>query len=133
MKKIAFLAILVLFFMAVFNVAFDLHDFHDFGDAHVMFGGEEVDGPLGWLIGLVAGGFGLLIGAAALVFAGIVVALVFAGLGVMAVVGVAFGAVVLALAFSPLLLPLLIPVGIVWLLMRRNKKRAALESPAPAA
>lgn len=133
MKKFAFLAILVLFFMAVFNVAFDMHDF---GDSHVMFDGEEIDGPLGWLIGLVAGGFGLLVGALALVFAGVVVALVFAGLGVMAVVGVSFGAIVLALAVSPLLLPLLIPVGIVWLIVRRNKRRAAMESaaaPAPAA
>ena len=130
MKKFAFLAILVLFFLAVFNVAFDMHDF---SDAHVMFGDEEIEGPLGWLIGLVAGGFGLLVAAAAMLFAGIVVALVFAGLGVMAVIGVAFGAVVLALAVSPLLLPLLIPVGIVWLLMRRNKKRAVLENPAPAA
>lgn len=130
MKKFAFLAILVLFFLAVFNVAFDMHDFDG---AHVMFGDEEVEGPLGWLIGLVAGGFGLLVAAAAMLFAGIVVALVFAGLGVMAVVGVAFGAIVLALAVSPLLLPILIPVGIAWLLMRRNKKRAAMENVAPAA
>jgi len=124
MKKFAFLAILVLFFLAVFNVAFDVHDF---SDSHVMFGDEEIEGPLGWLIGLVAGGFGLLVAAAAMLFAGIVVALVFAGLGVMAVLGVALGAVVLKrIAITLVEATLLLFGALLW----RHRRARPSEAPA---
>lgn len=130
MKKYALLAILVLFAMAVWNMSFDMDGMH------VVFGDEELDGPLGALVGVVAGGLGLLIGGLVMLFVGVVLALVFAGLGVMAIVGLGFGALVLALAVSPLMLPVLIPVAIIWLLARRRKQRSAqamAEQPYPAA
>ncbi|HEY1042461.1 MAG TPA: hypothetical protein VGE60_01225 [Telluria sp.] len=127
MKKFAAVAILVLLAMAVWNLAFDA------GDVHVMFGDEELDGPLAALVGLVAGGIGMLVAAVVMVFVGAVLALVFAGLGVMAIFGLALGAIVLAVAVSPLMLPLLVPVAIVWFVMKRRKARAAQQVSAPVA
>jgi len=76
-------------------------------DMHMQFNGDDVDGPLEWLFGLVFAGGGLLIAAIAVVCAAIV------------------AGVVLALALStPGLLPLLIPVAIVWLIVSRNRKQA---------
>ena len=89
---------------------------------HVMVGDEEIGGPLGALVGIVGGAIGLLVAGVVMVVVGIVLALVFAGLGVMAIFGLALGAVVLAAALSPLMLPLLIPVGIVWFFVRRNRR-----------
>ena len=93
-------------------------------DMHMQLNGDEIDGPLEWLFGLVFAGGGLLIAAIALVFAAVVTGVVLAGVGMVLVVVVAF-CVVLALAVStPVLLPLLIPVAIVWLLVSRNRKQA---------
>jgi len=69
-------------------------------DMHMQFNGDDIDGPLEWLFGLVFAGGGLLIAVVAL-------------------------CVALALALStPVLLPLLIPVAIVWLIVSRNRKQA---------
>ena len=83
-------------------------------DMHMQFHGDDIDGPLEWLFGLVFAGGGLLIAAIALVCAAVVTGVVLAGVGV-----------VLALALStPVLLPLLIPVAIVWLIVSRKHKQA---------
>ena len=93
-------------------------------DMHMQLDGDEIDGPLEWLFGLVFAGGGLLIAALALVFAAVVTGVILAGVGMVLVVVVAC-CVVLALALStPVLLPLLIPVAIVWLLVSRNRKQA---------
>ena len=93
-------------------------------DMHMQLDGDEIDGPLEWLFGLVFAGGGLLIAALALVFAAVVTGVILAGVGMVLVVVVAC-CVVLALALStPVLLHLLIPVAIVWLLVSRNRKQA---------
>lgn len=93
-------------------------------DMHMQLDGDEIDGPLEWLFGLVFAGGGLLIAAFALVFAAVVTGVILAGVG-MALVVVVACCVVLALALStPVLLPLLIPVAIVWLLVSRNRRQS---------
>ena len=93
-------------------------------DMHLQLDGDEIDGPLEWLFGLVFAGGGLLIAALALVFAAVVTGVILAGVGMVLVVVVAC-CVVLALALStPVLLPLLIPVAIVWLLVSRNRRQS---------
>lgn len=126
MKKFAAVAIVVLLAMAVWSLSFDA------GDVHVMFGDEELEGPLAAFVGVIAGGIGMVIAAVVMVFVGVVLALVFAGLGVLAIVGLAIGAVVLALAVSPLMLPLLIPAAIIWYVIKRRKARNVREVCAPA-
>lgn len=91
-------------------------------DMHMHFNGDDADGPLEWLFGLVFAGGGLLIAAIALVFAAVVTGVVLAGVGMVVIAVVAF-CLLLALALSaPVLLPLLIPVAIVWWLVSRNRK-----------
>ena len=93
-------------------------------DMHMQLDGDEIDGPLEWLFGLVFAGGGLLIAALALVFAAVVTGVILAGVGMVLVVVVAC-CVVLALALStPVLLPLLIPIAIVWLLVSRNRRQS---------
>ena len=93
-------------------------------DMHMQLDGDEIDGPLEWLFGLVFAGGGLLIAALALVFAAVVTGVILAGVGMVLVVVVAC-CVVLALALStPVLLPLLIPFAIVWLLVSRNRRQS---------
>ncbi|MGK5076946.1 hypothetical protein [Janthinobacterium sp. HLX7-2] len=97
-------------------------------DMHMHFNGDDIDGPLEWLFGLVFAGGGLLIGAIALVFAAVVTGVVLAGVGMVVVAVVAF-CVLLALALStPVLLPLLIPAAIVWWLVSRNRKQARTQT-----
>jgi polyferredoxin len=118
MKKIAPYVILFILAMVVWDAML-----LDAGNMHMVFGEEELDGPLGALLGLAVAGGGLLIGFVVLVLAGIVLTVVFASVGVLLMVGLAIGAVVLALAVSPLLLPILIPLAIFWYFANRNKTR----------
>ena len=93
-------------------------------DMHMQFHGDDVDGPLEWLFGLVFAGGGLLVAAIALVCAAVVTGVVLAGVGVVLIAVLAL-CVVLVLALStPVLLPLLIPVAIVWWFVSRNRKQA---------
>ena len=93
-------------------------------DMHMQFNGDDVDSPLEWLFGVVFAGGGLLIAAIALVCAAVVTGVVLAGVGVVLLAVVAC-CVVLALALStPVLLPLLLPIAIVWLLVSRSRKQA---------
>lgn len=93
-------------------------------DMHMQFNGNDIDGPLEWLFGLAFAGGGVLIAALVLVCVAVVMGVVLAGVGMVLLAVLAF-CVVLALALStPVLLPLLIPVAIVWLLVSRNRKQA---------
>ena len=96
-------------------------------DLHMQFNGDDMDGPLEWLFGLVFAGGGLLIALLALVCAAVVAGLVLAGVGVFMVAGVASGvgvlAVVLLALSTPVLLPLLILAGFAWLLVHRSRKQ----------
>lgn len=121
MKKIAPYVIVFLAALLVMNL------FNYTNDMHFAFDGDDFDGPLGALVGLLAGGLGLLIGGVVVLVVGAVLAVVFAGIGVFAVIAVIVALLLAALALSPLLLPLLIPVAIIWFFAsrsRRNRERA---------
>ena len=126
MKKYAPYVILFLFAALLFNAMS--------GDMSVNFDGEEVDGPLGWMLATLFAGGGTLLAAFITLMVGVLLAVVFAGVGVILLGSLAIGAIVVALAISPLLLPLLIPVAIVWYLMSRSRKadKISLDKPASA-
>ncbi|SFM38249.1 hypothetical protein [Rugamonas rubra] len=92
-------------------------------EMHINIDGDEVDGPLGFLIGTLFAGGGLLIAALALTCAAVFVGFLFAGLGILMVVGLALMAVVLLACISPFLLPLLIPLGLFWFFSSRSRKQ----------
>lgn len=85
--------------------------------------GEEFEGPVGGLLGVLFAGGGILIGIVVAAFVAIVMAVVFAGVGVIIVAALVMAAIVTVLAVSPLLLPLLIPIAIIWYLASRNRNR----------
>lgn len=121
MKKIAPLVILFLFCLLIWNVFV-----HPSGMT-IDIDGDTIDGPLGAVLAALFAGGGLIIGALALLFVGALLAVVFAGVGV--VLALALGLTLLAVgaAISPLLLPILIPVAIIWCFVsraRRNRIKA---------
>lgn len=97
---------------------------------HVNIDGDEIDGPLGTVLAVFFGGAGMLIGGVVMVCVTIFLCLLFAGLGILMVGGMALAAVLVVAAVSPLLLPLLIPIGIYWFFSARSRKqrqRAVME------
>jgi len=122
MKKTAAIIILFLFAMLVWNV-------FTFGDNVVNIDGEDIGGPLGALLATFFAGGGLLLAGVIMLFVGGVLAVVFAGFGILCIGGLALGACVLALMVSPLLLPLLVPVAIVWWLVSRSRKHRVMQQP----
>lgn len=124
MKNFAKIAILFLFALLLLDVAFDAADF-----MHFHIDGDEVDGPLGALLGVLFAGGGLVVAGVVMVVVGIVLAVVFAGVGVIVLGALGCAALAVVLALSPLLLPLLIPVAIVWYLVSRSRKER-LAQPA---
>jgi hypothetical protein len=122
MKKTAAIIILFLFAMLVWNV-------FTFGDNVVNIDGEDIGGPLGALLATFFAGGGLLLAGVIMLFVGGVLAVVFAGVGILCIGGLAIGACVLALMVSPLLLPLLVPVAIVWWLVSRSRKHRVMQQP----
>lgn len=120
MKKLLAFAIILLLAIAALDAI-------DPSDMIVNIDGEEIDGPLGALLGLVFGGVGMLIAAVALTCAAVFVGFLFAGLGILMVVGLALLALVLAAVVAPFMLPLLIPVAIVWFFVARNRRHRERE------
>jgi len=118
-KLLAFTAIVILAMVAWVSIV-------GTPDTLVTIGDEDFDGPLGAFLGLLFAGGGMIIAGVAMTFAAVIVGAVFAGLGIMMVFGMALLAVILAAIIAPFTLPLLIPVGIVWWIVRRNNKRKAL-------
>lgn len=86
-------------------------------------GDDRYDGPLGALLGVMFAGGGTLIAAFVMLVVGSVLAVVFAGVGVILLGALALAALAVAAAISPLLLPLLVPVAIIWFLASRSKKQ----------
>ncbi len=114
MKKYAPYVILFLFAALLFN---------SWGnDMTVHFDGDEIDGPLGWMLATLFAGGGTLLAMFITLMVGVILAIVFAGVGVMLLGSLGIGAIVVALAISPLLLPLAIPVLLVWYFMSRSRK-----------
>jgi hypothetical protein len=65
----------------------------------------------------------MLIAGVVMVCVAVFLCLLFASLGVLMIGGIALGALVVAACVSPLLLPLLIPVGIYWFFSSRARKQ----------
>jgi hypothetical protein len=122
MKKTATFLILFLFALLVWDVA-------TFGDSVIDIDGDEIGGPLGALLATLFAGGGMLLAGVILLCVGIVLAVVFAGVGILCLGGLAIGALALALLVSPLLLPLLVPVAIVWFLMARSRRQRVMQQP----
>lgn len=104
-----------------------------FGDSmNINIDGDQIDGPLGALLTVLFGGAGLLIGGVVMVCVAIFLCLLFAGLGILMVGGMALAAVIVVALVSPLLLPLLIPIGIYCLLSARSRKQRQRALPEHA-
>jgi hypothetical protein len=115
MKKYAPYVILFLFAAMLWNL------FTWSGDMTVNLDGDQIDGPVGFLLATLFTGGGMLLAIFISVITVAVLAVVFAGVGVILIGSLAIGALVLALAMSPLLLPLLIVMALVWYAMRRPR------------
>jgi hypothetical protein len=92
--------------------------------------GDEFDGPLGALLSMLFAGGGTLLAVLVMAVVGVVLAVVFAGVGIILLGGLGLGAVVLALAISPLLLPLLVPLAVIWYLCKRSSKNRMVREQA---
>lgn len=115
-KKLIFAALILLLAVAACQSMF--------GDSmHVDIDGDTIDGPLGALLAVVFGGAGMLLAGVIMVCVALFLCVLFASLGILAVFGVGLVAVVAAAAVSPLLLPLLVPIGLYWLLVSRPRKQ----------
>ena len=115
----------------VFVAAIALWDLVWGSDLHVHLGDDDFDGPLGTLFGLALAGGGMLIAVVAVACAAVFVGVLCAGIGIVLVSALVLASVLVVAAISPLLLPLLIPVGLYWMLTARaRRQRRASYQPA---
>ena len=124
MKKIAPYIILILCALLLWDLLFT------FGDASFHIDGEEFDGPLGAMLGVLLGGGGLLIGLLVTIVVGAVLAVVFAGVGIVVIGALAIASFAVAAAIVPILLPLLLPLALVWYLVSRSRKSRVINQQA---
>mgnify|MGYP000568749049 CR=1 FL=1 len=124
MKKI--LPYLVLFLCAL--LLWDM--LFSFGDASFHIDGEEFDGPVGALFGILLAGGGTLLGLLVALVVGVVLAVVFAGLGVVIIGALAIAGVAVAVALVPILIPLLLPLALVWYLVSRARRNRIVQKAA---
>lgn len=122
MKKYAPYLLLALFALLLWDVVSD--------GMYVNIDGEQIDGPFGFLIGMLLAGGGTLLGLAITLFVGVVLAVVFASLGVVLLGGLALGMVALGVLVSPLLLPLLLPLAVIWYFVSRSRKERLAKASA---
>ena len=120
MKKTAAIVILFLFALLVWNV------FTYSGDMVFDVDGDRIDGPLGALLGMVFAGGGVVLAGVIMLLVGGLLAVVFASVGIVLVGALGLGALALALAISPLLLPVLLPLAVIWYFASRSRKQRAL-------
>ena len=92
--------------------------------------GDHIDGPFGALLAMLFAGGGTLLAGVIMVLVGAILALVFASVGIVLVGAIGLGAVVLALAVSPLLLPALLPLAVIWYLVSRSRKHRMIREQA---
>ena len=124
MKKIAPYLILFLCALLLWDLLFT------FGDASFHIDGEEVGGPLGAMLGILFAGGGTLIGLMVAVVVGAVLAVVFAGVGIVIVGALAIAGLAVAAAIVPFLLPLLLPLAVIWYLVSRARRNRAVHKVA---
>jgi hypothetical protein len=124
MKKIAPYLILFLCALLLWDLLFS------FGDASFHIDGEEFDGPLGAMLGILFAGGGTLIGLLVALVVGVVLAVVFAGLGIVIIGALAIAGLAVAAAIVPFLLPLLLPLALLWYLASRARRSRAVQKAA---
>ena len=124
MKKIVPYLVLFLCALLLWDMLFS------FGDASFHIDGEEFDGPLGALFGLLLAGGGTLIGLLVTVVVGAVLAVVLTGVGVVIVGALAITGLAVTTAIVPFLLPLLVPLALVWYLVSRARRNRAVHKVA---
>lgn len=125
MKKIAPFFLLFLFAVILWNVFASGHG------VHFNIDGDEIDGPGGWLLGILLAGGGTLIAAFVMVIVGTVLAVVFAGVGVLLLGALVLAAACVAMAVSPVLVTLLLPLALIWYVVTRARRpRVVLEKSA---
>lgn len=124
MKKIVPYLILFLCALLLWDLLFS------FGDASFHIDGEEFDGPIGAMLGVLLAGGGTLIGLLVVLVVGVVLAVVFAGVGIVIVGALAIAGVAVAVAIVPFLIPLLLPLALVWYLVSRARRNRAVHKVA---
>lgn len=102
MKKLALISVLILSFVCAWGLMSS--------DVAITVNGQQFQGPFETLVG----GWGLIIATVAIFCAAIVMALVLAGVGLVILGVLALVGFVLLAAVFPFLLPVLIPLLIVW-------------------
>lgn len=125
MKKLLVVTLVVLLTIAACN-AFDAHDYYFNVD------GDEIGGPFGALLAMVLAGGGIVLAALIVVAVAIFLCFLFAGVGVLIVAALALGCFIVAALIAPFLLPVLIPLAILWWIARRNRDRRAAALKAAA-
>ena len=121
-KKLIFATLIFLLAVAAWQSVF--------GDGmSVNIDGDEIDGPLGALLAVLFGGAGMLLAGVIMTCVAIFLCVLFASLGILAVFGVGLAAVVAVAVVSPLLLPLLIPIGLYWFFVSRPRKQRTMQQP----
>jgi hypothetical protein len=124
MKKIAPYLILFLCALLLWDLLFA------FGDASFHIDGEEVDGPLGALLGILFAGGGTLIGLLVTLVVGVVLAAVFAGVGMVVIGALGIAGLAVTAATLPFVLPLLLPLALVWYLVSRARRKRTVQKVA---
>jgi hypothetical protein len=124
MKKIVPYLILFLCALLLWDLLFS------FGDASFHIDGEEFDGPLGAMLGILFAGGGTLIGLLVALVVGVVLAVVFAGVGIVIIGALAIAGLAVAAAIVPFLLPLLLPLALVWYLVSRARRSRTVHKVA---
>jgi hypothetical protein len=121
MKKIAFILVALLVGSLIWGLI-------QSGSVTLTINGEEVTGPFK----VVAGGWGFLVAMVTFFCVAILLAFVMAGVGLLVFGALLFaGVIIVAFAF-PFLLPILLPLFIVWAFaagMRRGKKSGRGNTP----
>lgn len=124
MKKIVPYLILFLCALLLWDLLFS------FGDASFHIDGEDFDGPVGAMFGILLAGGGTLIGLLVVLVVGVVLAVVFAGVGIVIVGALAIAGLAVAAAIVPFLIPLLLPLALVWYLVSRARRNRAVHKVA---
>jgi hypothetical protein len=119
-------AFILLFLFAV--LAWNLSNYG--GDMMFSVDGDDAGGPLGALLGVLFAGGGIVLAGVILLVVGAILALVFAGVGIVCMGALACAALVAALAVAPFLLPLLLPVAVVWYLASRSRRQRTVRGQA---
>jgi len=122
MKQSAAFFLLFLFAVVAWSAS------HHGADMGFWIDGDEIDGPLEALLGMVFAGGGLLLGGAIALLVGAILAVVFAGVGIVVIAALAVAALAVALTVAPFLLPFLLPVLLIGYLMGRSRRHQVVRA-----